>query len=71
MMCQGEPFWLVWQPETGAPTHRHPHENEARAEAARLARNNPGKAFFVLRVMAAYQKTDVAVTEFPLDDIPF
>ena len=42
------PFWLVWNPQGSAPTHRHPTEAEACKEAERLARLNPRQRFHVL-----------------------
>ncbi len=47
-------FWLVWN-ERGqqAPRRKHPTEREARAEAERLARANPGETFHVLALIGS------------------
>ena len=42
-------FWMVYSPTGGAPTRSHYSRDDAQREAERLARNNPGRAFFVLK----------------------
>ena len=42
------PFWMVWNPQGHQPTHKHGTEQEAIAEAERLARLNPKQRFHVL-----------------------
>lgn len=43
------PFWLVWRRANGrTPVREHASYREARIEAERLARANPGEAFYVL-----------------------
>ena len=41
-------FWLVWSPDGGAPTVKHPTFQAAEWEASRLATKFPGRQFFVL-----------------------
>lgn len=62
-----QPFYLVWCPESGAPTIKQPSYAIAEGEAKRLARNNPGKPFFVLAAIAKVEKVDVGVTRFTID----
>lgn len=47
-----QPFWVVWSPQSGPPTVTHASPQEARREAERLANNNPGRSFHVLRLEA-------------------
>lgn len=50
-------FWMVIG---DGPTHyRHDTEQQARTEAERLARANPGKPFVVLEAMDVVVKNDV------------
>lgn len=62
-----QPFFLVWCAETGAPTVQQPSYGVAESEAKRLARNNPGKPFFVLACVAKVERVDVGVTRFTID----
>ena len=66
-------FWLVWCEECGHPTYKHQHEDEAREEAERLARNNPGRIFHVLKLVDSCRKKDVFWgSDFTsLEEIPF
>lgn len=64
-------FWLVWDPQGGAPTYQHPTFPQARSEAERLARMNPGRTFFVLASCGKAKKTDVEWTDINTDGIPF
>lgn len=49
MKTQNRKFWLIWSP-TGeqSPRYRHDSRIDARIECERLAREHPGKEFFVL-----------------------
>lgn len=60
-------FWMVWCPAKYAPTFRHETELAARAEAARLARLNPGNEFFVLESTSSARCTEpqVIYAEWP------
>lgn len=53
-------FWVVWNPEAGNPTFRHPSYESARTEAKRLARENPDTQFFVLKSVGCAQRETVA-----------
>lgn len=70
------PFWMVVRllgPSdcfNNAPTREHVTEQSARAEAERLARNNPGQRFAVLRSVAVACKHDVAWEEI-VSEMPF
>ena len=52
-------FYLVWCEENGNPTYKHPVLEQAKAEAERLARNNPGKVFNVLGLIDSCRKNDI------------
>jgi hypothetical protein len=58
MNNQSRTFWMVLG--NVAPTFRHNTELQARAEAARLARTNPGQAFTVLESIATVVKSDMS-----------
>lgn len=67
-MTQEEGFYVVWQPESGAPTKRHRYEHLAVQEAERLAAMNPGRKFYVLAASHVSQHVRVTTTrlEFPM-----
>lgn len=44
-----QPFFLVWNPQSGYTKYRHETEEAAAEEARRLAVLHPGKEFIVLR----------------------
>lgn len=56
-------FWLVWSPQGGAPSHRHPQEGIARAEAIRLASLRPQQEFIVLEALTSYKTAKPPVSE--------
>lgn len=68
-MPKDQPFYLVWNPSTGYTNHRHAHFNDAKTEAARLARAHPGQEFIILSPCLKIQKKDIIETEY--DEIPF
>lgn len=63
-------FWVVWQPEHGPFTYRHPSHESAKGEAQRLARVNPGKRFYLLQCYGYLEKHDVDFVEFERE-LPF
>lgn len=65
-----ESFYVVWQPETGAPNYRHGYFEFAKNEAERLAAANPGKKFYVLRAQSVSFKNDITTVELE-DALPF
>lgn len=52
-------FYVVWNPSRGNPMFRHPNIDSAKKEAERLAQQNSGQEFFVLRAMSRSVKKDV------------
>ncbi|EHJ62131.1 hypothetical protein [Novosphingobium pentaromativorans] len=67
-------FFIVWNPEgTRPPTHRHPTDWQAKAEASRLALENPLQEFFVMEArLVARVRQPVEIEEFePADEVPF
>jgi hypothetical protein len=66
-------FWLVWSPASPrSPKFRHTTSGAAEHEARRLAQQNPGLAFFVLKAESVSVKDAVITRRFPTDDeIPF
>jgi hypothetical protein len=68
-----EKFWVVWQPESGAPTYRHGTYESAQKEAERLAECAPKHAFFVLEAVSVSRKVSVITTPLTRteDDLPF
>lgn len=60
-------FWCVWCDGGGSPTVKHADFARAKAEAQRLARNNPGQRFVVLAAALAYQKRDLDEVSFVKD----
>lgn len=61
-----QPYWIVWDETHGEQTRKHASLELATAEAERLATQNPGRTFAVLRVV-----TEVATCERPLKTINF
>lgn len=67
-------FWMVWNPNGRAPTHKHRTLVEAEREAQRLARMIPGESFVILEAMHAYRISVAPVQKIALselDEIPF
>ena len=68
-------YWMVHNAESGPANKRHGCLETARAEAQRLARENPGLEFFVLETIASCKKVDVEWADLrafrPDDELPF
>lgn len=66
-------FWMVWRHNGNTPTYQHQDKASAVLEAQRLAKNNPGETFFVLKTTAAFVADLQPVKELKIvkDDIPF
>lgn len=72
-------FWMVFNTSHfgRAPTYTHETREAADKEAARLARQNPGQCFIVLKSMGGFiaEQPEVQpvkiVARDVLDDIPF
>lgn len=44
-------FWTVWRTDGRVPKFKHATLKEARDEASRLAKENPGALFYVLETV--------------------
>lgn len=66
-----EKFWVVWQPESGAPSHRHESRESAQREAERLAECCGKREFFVLEAISVSQKVMVMTTILGDEELPF
>lgn len=68
-----ETKWFVWNPHGNVPSFEHPTEQNAKIEAERLARLNPGQKFLVLRSVGEVVKNDLIWKWFetPNSEIPF
>jgi len=66
-------FWMVYGLGRRAPVHEHLSEELAANEARRLARENRGVTFFVLKAQRGYLVPDPAVEEVEVepDEVPF
>jgi len=64
-------FWLVWNPQGGAPKKDHGTKASAEREAERLARLNRGQRFIVLQSIGERVVDDVQVIEHVGDELPF
>ncbi|MEM1289765.1 MAG: hypothetical protein AAGH60_15560 [Pseudomonadota bacterium] len=53
-MTEHHKFWMVYNPLGRMPRYEHSSRGDADAEAQRLARENPGQKFFVLKAMGGY-----------------
>lgn len=63
-------FFMVWNPQAGAPRYQHDNVNSARAEAERLAQQNPNQTFFVLQALSKSTAMKVN-TEVLAEELPF
>jgi hypothetical protein len=69
-------FWMVWSPQGRAPTYKHTSREHADREAARLAKANPEREFFVLKAVGGTIATAPTVSAIKLRqhanlEIPF
>lgn len=68
-------FYLVWCEGGGNPTRTHASRQEAEDEAERLAQDNRGVTFTVLRAVSRFRIPAPAVERTPLsdpdEDMPF
>ena len=65
-------FWVVWCENARPPMFKHPHPGDAKKEAERLARLNPGQSFHVLGLVGTATKRDVDWIESNYEvELPF
>ncbi|MGH0004112.1 hypothetical protein ACQU0X_28910 [Pseudovibrio ascidiaceicola] len=75
-MSAKEPrFWMVWNPQGSDPRYRHNTRRSADEEASRLARQNPGQEFFVLKAVGGSKAPHPTAEQIKItsstDEIPF
>ena len=63
-------FYLVWEPTSGYTKYRHRDKQDARREAERLAAENHGELFYVLKALTVTRAIKPVETE-ELNTIPF
>lgn len=68
---ESQGFYVVWCPTAGPPTVRHETFGGAKAEAERLAENNPGHTFHVLQSVGDARYSNVQWSYHEHDPIPF
>ncbi|MEM7213290.1 MAG: hypothetical protein AAF479_15625 [Pseudomonadota bacterium] len=69
-------FWMVWNPNGRAPTYCHPTRDSANREAERLAEENPGQQFIILKAVGGFEvqrppARPIDMAKFTYDNIPF
>lgn len=69
-------FWMAWNPEGRQPRFMHYTRFDAEEEAKRLASENPGFEFFVLKAVSGMTSEHPMVAPIKLqpvtpDEIPF
>lgn len=55
-------FYMVWNPNGRVPMKKHPNKRSAEIEADRLARQDLGQTFIVLKSTSEHVACDVKVT---------
>lgn len=63
-------FWMVWAPTGRAPVYQHRTRKGADAEAIRLANQNPGREFLVLKSVGGFVAPIGAAQEIHLRKSP-
>lgn len=63
-MLPNKPFWMVYGIGQGAPNVMHDTPLQARDEAKRLARNNPGVVFIILEAIGGCVKREFDTVSF-------
>jgi len=63
-------FYMIWKSSPGgnAPSKVHETLESAKIESERLAENNPGNVFVVLKAISACQTAKPSVTWLELED---
>jgi hypothetical protein len=62
-------FWMIFNEGNRGPAVQHYEESDARREAERLARNNRGQKFYVLKTVDCCRVNDIAWASE--NEIPF
>ena len=75
-MEQNGKFWFVWNPAGCNPKYMHESRASADAEARRLAEDNPGQQFIVLKSVGGFEvpmrsAEPIDMKNFTYDQIPF
>lgn len=71
-MAEKEKFFMVLRDGSTHTTFRHISQDDAEAEARRIARLKPGSAVFVLELISAFEVEEPPITEHRLVyGIPF
>ena len=70
-MSKESKFWMVYGHGRGAPAVRHHTKESAHAEASRLAANNPGSLFVVLKATKGYRADLPQIKSVKLEDADF
>jgi hypothetical protein len=67
------PFWIVWNENGGPPRVKHATQQQAEAEAQRLAEAHPGDSFCVLPCASRFSVRRVNIERFEFDtlEVPF
>lgn len=64
-------FWIVWNPNGGAPTRKHESLESAQFEADRLARKHKGETFVVLQSISGSVVRDIHRVDLRPVEPPF
>lgn len=68
MSKKSRQFWVVWNDRQYPPTRKHWTLEEAQDEAERLARNNPGEWFYILKASEYRMAEKPPVTTYILTE---
>ncbi|MBJ8552723.1 hypothetical protein I6M82_09890 [Acinetobacter bereziniae] len=66
-----EIFYIVWNEQGNNPTFKHVSQEAAEQEATRLAKQNQGQRFHVLRSLCTLEVLDPVIKTVHENDIPF
>lgn len=62
-MQEQKRFWIVWNESHGMPTKRHETQEQAEAEASRIAAKHPGARVFVMDAYCFYSVVPVPTAQ--------
>jgi hypothetical protein len=66
-----EEFWMVWRFNGQGPTRQYEYFDDAKKEAERLAANNPGVKFVVLRSIGYCEIINPVIYKEVNEKLPF